>query len=1032
MRLTITRVSAWVLLFVVCFSATAQRNNAQESYSYYLKGKKVYLTPAYDEVFTIYAKAEPVNPERARSFTSELRRDVKEITRSDVFTPVNGVRLKVNAHGAGTQRVAAELLKALRGKPNVEAAYPAFEVGNERVYAGNTITFVAKPGNEERIAAFLRVNRAFRTEEIDLGNQKLVVARVGKEKSVFGVASSLYESGLVEYAEPEFTFAGTNDVIPNDAFFTAQWFLDQTSDADIDAPEAWNITKGASSVVVAVIDGNGYDLSHPDIAAKTVAPYDAVNDDNDPSPENGDANHGTPCVGLIAGATNNSTGVASVGYNVKALPVSMGYNASGNSFYTSSTILARAAARVVATPGVVAVSNSYSFYGGDFAASVEASFVSMSQNSRNGLGAIILASTANDGLYNPVRYPASYNDVIGVGASDADDSRAPFSNYGDLVDIVAPGVSTYTLDRTGADGYSSDGYVYFSGTSAACPVAAGVVGLIASINPKLTRVQLESLLQKSCDKVGGYAYTAGYPFGSWNSEMGYGRVNAFKGVQLAVGLNKPPVLAAIGNKTLTLGQRLGFTASATDPEGGVLTFSLVGAPAGASINPVTGAFAWTPTVAGSYPVTVRVKDNAYVPATDEEKIIVTVNPAVAGAGFRVNTGGSALATLDARNFAADAYFSGGVVSRATTLGIGGTADDYLYQTGRHGTSFSYNFPTGNGAYDVVLHFAETYFGSAAAGGAGSRKFHVNLEGVRKLTDYDVFARAGGALKVAQETFRVSVNDGTLNVAFLKGSADNPAVKAIEVLPAGSALTINTGGGAFTGSTGKKFSADSYYAGGSLSSIAGGEILNTTDDALYRNARVGVFSYGLPSGNGTFDVTLHFAETYWGSRASGGIGSRRFNVDAEGVRRLTNYDIFAKTGGAMRAVKETIRVTVSDGVLNLYFAKGTADNPLVSAIEVVPAPVAARVAAEDANAEDGNVSLYPNPAAGRLTVTLPFPAALVQSTAVRGVAGNALLTDAHRVSGENEIRIEVGALRGGVYLLEIDAPHGRKTVKFVKK
>ncbi|MBD0256266.1 MAG: hypothetical protein ICV83_11155, partial [Cytophagales bacterium] len=123
-------------------------------------------------------------------------------------------------------------------------------------------------------------------------------------------------------------------------------------------------------------------------------------------------------------------------------------------------------------------------------------------------------------------------------------------------------------------------------------------------------------------------------------------------------------------------------------------------------------------------------------------------PAVAGT-FRVNAGGSSRSTADGRNFAADAYFSGGVVSTASTAGIGGTADDYLYQTGRHGSSFAYNFPTGNGSYDVVLHFAETYWGSAAAGGAGSRRFHVNLEGVRKLTDYDIFVRAGGALRVAQ-------------------------------------------------------------------------------------------------------------------------------------------------------------------------------------------------------------------------------------------------------------------------------------------
>jgi hypothetical protein len=83
----------------------------------------------------------------------------------------------------------------------------------------------------------------------------------------------------------------------------------------------------------------------------------------------------------------------------------------------------------------------------------------------------------------------------------------------------------------------------------------------------------------------------------------------------------------------------------------------------------------------------------------------------------VNAGGTAFSTIDARRFAADAYFSGGSVSAATTVAIGGTGDDYLYQTGRHGSSFSYNFPTGNGSYDVVLHFAETYWGNTARAGS---------------------------------------------------------------------------------------------------------------------------------------------------------------------------------------------------------------------------------------------------------------------------------------------------------------------------
>jgi hypothetical protein len=372
------------------------------------------------------------------------------------------------------------------------------------------------------------------------------------------------------------------------------------------------------------------------------------------------------------------------------------------------------------------------------------------------------------------------------------------------------------------------------------------------------------------------------------------------------------------------------------------------------------------------------------------------------------------------------------VSSTTSRDIAGTGDDYLYQTGRHGSSFAYNFPVSNGAYDVVLHFAETYFGATAPGGVGSRKFHVNLEGVRRLTDYDIFARAGGALRVAQETFRVTVSDGTLTVSFLKGAADNPALKAIEVLPAGSALAINAGGSAFVSTAGKPFAADVYYASGSVSSIASGEIANTSDDALYRNVRVGVFSYGLPSGNGTFDVTLHFAETYWGSRAAGGTGSRKFNVFVEGVRRLSDYDVFAKAGGAMRAVRETLRVTVSDGVLNLYFAKGTADNPMLAALEVVPVTAAAREVAGEATAEDGQVRLFPNPVQDKLLVSLPFPAEGVHSTAVTDATGTVHQRDAHAVSGPQELRLETKLLSKGLYLLRLDTENGPRVVKFVKQ
>ncbi|QRR00160.1 CBM96 family carbohydrate-binding protein [Dyadobacter sandarakinus] len=151
------------------------------------------------------------------------------------------------------------------------------------------------------------------------------------------------------------------------------------------------------------------------------------------------------------------------------------------------------------------------------------------------------------------------------------------------------------------------------------------------------------------------------------------------------------------------------------------------------------------------------------------------------------------------------------------------------------------------------------------------------------------------------------------------------------------LRINAGGPDFTTATKKLFIGDKYYSGvDRTSSITSGDILNTTNDALYQSARCSPsFNYNIPVRNGQVNVTLHFAETYFGAPGKkGGAGSRRFNVNIEGVRQLTNYDIFSAAGGAMRAVQLTISVIVTDGVLNIDFLTGAADLPKVCAIEVI--------------------------------------------------------------------------------------------------
>ncbi|GGB97021.1 CBM96 family carbohydrate-binding protein [Dyadobacter sediminis] len=160
------------------------------------------------------------------------------------------------------------------------------------------------------------------------------------------------------------------------------------------------------------------------------------------------------------------------------------------------------------------------------------------------------------------------------------------------------------------------------------------------------------------------------------------------------------------------------------------------------------------------------------------------NPPLPQNPIRINAGGPEFMTATKKLFIADKYYAGiDRISSIATGDIPNTSNDILYQSARCSPSFSYNIPVPNGEVTVYLHFAETYFGAPGKkGGKGSRQFHVNMEGVRKLTNYDIFAKAGGAMLATAETFTVNVTDGMLNIDFLTGAADLPRVSAIEVLP----------------------------------------------------------------------------------------------------------------------------------------------------------------------------------------------------------------------------------------------------------
>jgi ELWxxDGT repeat protein len=403
--------------------------------------------------------------------------------------------------------------------------------------------------------------------------------------------------------------------------------------------------------------------------------------------------------------------------------------------------------------------------------------------------------------------------------------------------------------------------------------------------------------------------------------------------------------------------------------------------------------------------------------------------------FRINAGGAAFAASGSRPFAADGYFTGGKPAAAVAGDVANTSDDALYRDGRFGDAFSYNLPTGNGSFDVTLHFAETYWGNGRSGGVGSRKFNVNLEGVRKLTDYDIFAKAGGAMRAVRETFTVKVVDGTLNIAFLKGLADLPRVEAIEVVPTPAATfyrAINLGGDPVTldgNAWGGRSAANYTTNGGSFTNTNEGVVLMPGTDAVRESMiRSSVWRYtnlqlnltAVPAG--TYQVYLYV----WEDNAA-----ETYSILLEGKTVRSNYN--SSYAGTWQKLGP-FQASITDGTISLATTGGAVN---FSGVEVWKVNTAATAPAREATlaateSEAFPVKLYPNPVQDRLSVQLPFDVGQVRGTSVADAAGNPRLLNTHAVSGAGELEIRTEGLQPGFYLLKLDTGLGFKVVKFIKQ
>jgi len=340
------------------------------------------------------------------------------------------------------------------------------------------------------------------------------------------LVSELFNKGYFEYVEekvfPQLLYT------PNDPSISQQYHIEL-----IQALEGFDIQQGDTNVVVGITD-TGTELMHPELQAQIKYnyndPIDGIDNDNDGYTDNfrgwdlgsddnnpsGDAcatcSHGIHVSGISSAATDNATGIAGTGFKCKFLPVKI-QNASGvlNASYEGIVYAADHGCRIINCS-----------WGGTSGGQYGQDIVNYATFNKNSL---VIAAAGNNGN-NILFYPASFDNVLSVAATDNFDLKWVQSNYGYKIDVCAPGVNIYSTWVNGS-------YTSSSGTSMAAPVVSGVAALVLSQFPNLTALQIGEQLKNTCDSIEYLASNADY-----RGFLGSGRVNLFKALNAS---NNPAI-----------------------------------------------------------------------------------------------------------------------------------------------------------------------------------------------------------------------------------------------------------------------------------------------------------------------------------------------------------------------------------------------------------------------------------------------------------------------------------------------------------
>lgn len=494
-------------------------------------GNKIQLEKA-DDRFTVM----PSSPRQLDTLQSAP--GVREIQ------PVTNQVFKVKT--TATERDAA--MQAVRSAAFDTIAHHAYHPKDSEgttFYLTDKIIVVFDPAADvAQIEALLEKHRLKVLKEYEeLENAYLLQVTSGSGENPLKVANRLAEEEIVVSAEPNMVNRFQPAFIPGDGFFRRQWHLSArnglqlVTEASVNAPQAWDVARGARDVVVAVVD-DGFDLGHPDFQGpgKVVFPKDYVDGDANPFPESsiGDY-HGTPCAG-VAIAESNGQGVVGVAHGCSFMPVRFPLAADDDllieifeevgrkadviscswgpppAFAPLSLPVSATLRRLATTGGPRGKGCVICFAAGNYNAPIK------DPNNRGftwlNFGSGVRQRTTGRILNGLAAHP----NVIAVAASTSLNKHSAYSNWGAEISVCAPSNNFHPLDPQqfvpGRGIWTTDNEAFgdgftarsrytgsFGGTSSATPLVAGVAALVLSANPDLTAAEVKDVLQTSADKI---------------------------------------------------------------------------------------------------------------------------------------------------------------------------------------------------------------------------------------------------------------------------------------------------------------------------------------------------------------------------------------------------------------------------------------------------------------------------------------------------------------------------------------------------